>query len=64
MSFSEKLKKCGISFDELKNSVIMITGASGMIGSVLAENLMELDEELSLGINLLLLIRNKNKLDK
>lgn len=64
MSFSEKLKNCGILFDELKKSVIMITGASGMIGSVLAANLMELDEELSLGINLLLVIRNKNKLDK
>ena len=34
MSFYNKLKKCGISVNELRNSEILITGATGMIGSV------------------------------
>lgn len=61
MYFYDKLKKCGISFEALKNSQIMITGATGMIGSALAANLMELEEKAELGINLLLMVRNENK---
>lgn len=64
MPFADKLKKCGIDTEKLKNSVIMITGASGMIGSALAISLMELEEDLSLGVNLLLVVRNKNKIDE
>lgn len=63
MSFNDKLKNCGISAEELKNSSIMITGASGMIGSILAINLMELDKEAELGITLLLIVRNKDKVE-
>lgn len=64
MSFNDKLKNCGISADELKNSSIMITGASGMIGTTLALNLMELNDELQLDLKLLLMVRDENKLDK
>lgn len=64
MSFNDKLKNCGISVDELKNSSIMITGASGMIGTVLSLNLIELNDELQLGLRLLLMVRNENKLNR
>lgn len=63
MTFYEKLMNCGIPFDDLKNSKILITGASGLIGSVLAENLMELENELQLGIKLFIFVRNKNKIN-
>lgn len=64
MSFNDKLKNCGISCEELKNSSIMITGATGLIGTELALDLMELNDEMQLGIRLLLMVRDENKLDK
>lgn len=64
MSFYNKLKKCGISVNELRNSEILITGATGMIGSVLAINLIELEEEAELGITILLMARNKDKVNR
>lgn len=64
MSFYDKLKNCGISADELKNACIMITGANGMIGTALTQNLMELNDELNIDLKLLLMVRDENKLDK
>lgn len=64
MSFYDKLKNCGINIEALKNSTIFITGGSGMIGTALAENLMELEDELKLGIKLLLMVRDENKVNK
>ncbi|OUP86861.1 UNVERIFIED_ORG: nucleotide sugar dehydratase [Lacrimispora saccharolytica] len=56
------MKKPWIPMELLKESSIFITGASGLIGSVMAEYLLKINESCRLGLHLLLLVRNKNKL--
>lgn len=64
MSFNDKLKKCGIYYELLKNSKILITGANGLIGSVLAKNLLDIENELQLGIKIFMMVRDENKIDE
>lgn len=64
MSFYNKLKNCGVQTEALRNSAILITGGSGMIGTALAANLMGLEEECGLGIRILLMVRDENKINK
>ena len=64
MIFSEKLKLCGVDANELKNSRIMITGATGLIGNTIALRLSELSDRWGLGIRLFLVLRNEKKLSK
>ena len=49
---------------ELFNTTVMITGASGMVGSYFLYTLVKLNEDYSANIKILPLIRNLNKLDK
>ncbi len=49
---------------ELYNSTIMITGASGMIGSYFVYTLMKLNENFNANIKIIPLVRNLNKLNK
>lgn len=49
---------------ELFNTTVMITGASGMVGSYFLYTLVKLNEDYSANIKILPLLRNLNKLDK
>lgn len=49
---------------ELKDSSFLITGASGMVGSYFVYTLMKLNEEYNYNIDIILVVRNKNKLLK
>ena len=49
---------------ELYGQTIMITGASGLIGSYFLNTLIKLNEDYSADIKIIPLIRNLNKLDK
>ncbi|MGN1311388.1 MAG: NAD-dependent epimerase/dehydratase family protein [Bacilli bacterium] len=48
---------------KLKNTTFLITGASGMIGSYLVNTLLVLNENYNMNIKIIILVRNKNKLD-
>ena len=49
---------------KLKNKNILITGASGMIGSYVANVLIVLNDKFNYNIGIYLLVRNENKLEK
>ncbi len=49
---------------ELYGKTVMITGASGMVGSYFVYTLMKLNEDYNADITVIPLIRNKNKLKK
>ncbi len=51
-----------INFEKLKNKSVLITGASGMIGSYLVRTLVYLNETKNLDIKIYALVRNKNKI--
>ena len=46
---------------KLKNKTILITGATGMIGSYFVNTLIVANEKYQMNINILALVRNKNK---
>lgn len=49
--------------DKLRNKTILITGAAGMIGSYFVNTLIVLNEKYDMNINILALVRNKNKFE-
>ena len=51
-----------INISELKESTVMITGASGFIGSMLANLFLYLNEKFDYNIKLILNVRDKSKL--
>lgn len=63
MRFAERLQKCNLNIDNLRNAKVMITGATGLIGKTAALCLMNLSREYGLGIRLVLVVRDANKLD-
>lgn len=66
----EDIKNIIKNFDEeelvkkLKNKSVLITGASGMIGSYLAYTFIKLNNEYKTNIKIRLVLRNKKKLDE
>lgn len=50
--------------EKLRNKSFLITGASGMIGSYIANVLRVLNEVYNMNIHIILCVRNKNKLNK
>lgn len=53
-----------INYEDLKNSTVLITGASGMIGSYIVNTLITLNNIKNSNIKIIILVRNKNKLSK
>lgn len=49
--------------EKLKDKTVLITGASGMIGSYFINTLIVLNEKYNMNINILALVRNKNKFE-
>lgn len=50
--------------EKLKNKTVLITGASGMIGSYFINTLIVLNEKYNMNIKIIALVRNENKLEK
>lgn len=50
-----------ISWDKLKNAAVLITGSTGLIGSCVTDALILADEQYSLGLTLILLVRNRER---
>ena len=51
-------------FDPLKNSTVLITGATGLIGSMLVKTILKANEEYGLNIKVIGQIRNKEKAEQ
>ena len=51
-----------ILWEKLKGKTVLITGASGMIGSYMLYTLTTLNDELNYGIKIIAMLRNPNKL--
>ena len=52
-----------INFENLENKVIMVTGATGLIGSLLVKSMLFCDKEHNLNLKIVALVRNKNKVN-
>jgi nucleoside-diphosphate-sugar epimerase len=50
-------------YDEIRNSNILVTGSSGLIGSILVKSLVKINEDNNLNINIIAHARNKNKIE-
>ena len=57
----EIIKKDTIPWDDLKNKSVLVTGATGLIGSQLVMALLNANEEKKLGLTVLAAVRNKQK---
>lgn len=53
-----------VDFNKFKNKTILITGATGLVGSLLVKTLLYANEIRNYGIKVVALIRNKDKADK
>lgn len=58
----ENIVKEDIQWEKLKGKTVMITGASGMIGSYMLYTLLELNDEKHYGIKALAVLRNRKKI--
>lgn len=61
--FLKIIKESGLSIDDFNKSSVLITGATGLIGSILTKNLLALNDIYGLHMKLNLLVRNSAKLD-
>lgn len=57
----DRIINSNIKWDKLKDSKVLITGASGMIGSYLTRVLIELNERFNMNIEIYVLVRNPQK---
>ena len=51
-----------VNWGKLKNKSVMVTGASGMVGSYFVRTLLKLNEEQNLNIHVICVVRNTNKI--
>ena len=58
----ENILENNINFKKLENSTVLVTGASGMIGSYLLYTLVALNDLQSYNIKIIALVRNKEKI--
>lgn len=50
-------------YNEIRNSNILVTGSSGLIGSILLKSLVKINEDNNLNINIIAHARNKKKIE-
>ena len=56
-----RIVKQNINWNALKNKSVMVTGASGMVGSYFVRTLLELNESMNMGIKVIGVVRNVKK---
>lgn len=61
---NQAMEMCNLPLNKLRNATIFITGATGLIGSVLVKVLLSINDIHNLNLKLLLLIRDESKVDK
>ena len=59
--FENIIEERYIPFDDLKNSTIMVTGATGLIGSMTVKALLYINESLKLSMHIIAFVRNEEK---
>lgn len=64
MDMYSKLIDCGIDVTQLKNKTFFITGATGLVGGIIAEQLLSMSEEHHLNCKLVLMIRSDRNLSR
>ena len=57
----EYVSNSNISFDRFKNKVILITGATGLVGSLLVKNFAYCNKKYGLDLKIIAIIRNTDK---
>ena len=57
----QRIVKQNINWNALKNKSVMVTGASGMVGSYFVRTLLELNESMNMGIKVIGVVRNVKK---
>ncbi|AZV55530.1 NAD(P)-dependent oxidoreductase [Clostridium sp. AWRP] len=57
----ETIANSNIEFEQFKNKTFMITGATGLVGSLLVRALMYCDHKYSLNLQIIAVIRNQDK---
>lgn len=61
----EYINSCDfIPWEKLRDSTVMVTGATGLIGSALIKSILFVNGQRQLNIKVLALVRSKNKVDK
>ncbi len=60
----DKITKRDISWDALRNSSFVITGATGLIGSLIVKYLLYANRTMNFGANIYAVVRNVEKADK
>lgn len=60
----KEVANLNIKWEDLKNTIFMITGATGMIGKFLIDTIMYLDETTDLNCTIIAIGRNKEKAEK
>lgn len=55
------IAKSNLPFDEYKNRTFLITGATGLVGSLLVKTLLYCDETMDLNVKVLAVVRNEEK---
>ena len=63
-SLIAKICECDLDFSILKKKTILITGGTGLVGTVLTQMFLKLDEEYSLNLKLCLVSRNREKFNE
>ena len=60
----DKITKRDISWDALRNSSFVITGATGLIGSLIVKYLLYVNRTMNFGAKIYAVVRNVEKADK
>lgn len=55
------LDKSGLPLDKMKDSSVLVTGATGLVGSQLTRFLVYANEKLGLGMNVIAMVRSREK---
>ncbi len=62
MDMYSKLMDCGIDVAQLQNKTVFITGATGLVGGIIAEQLLSMSDQYDLDCKLVLMIRSERNL--
>lgn len=57
----EAICKSGLPFEQFRNGKFLVTGATGLIGSLVIKTLLYADEKYDLGVTVYALVRNEEK---
>lgn len=60
----EKIVSCNLSWEKYKNKTLLVTGATGFIGSYIIRSLLKKSVDSGLGVKIIALVRNEERAKK